>query len=84
MAKNTQALGGYQRPKRAAAEECLKFLHQNDHQLFKKAKAEETKLRKQNALDNADGAFSVMPEKDKSIQVHKVYEFQFFDNFTAL
>ena len=54
------------------------------HKLFKKAKAEETKLRKQNALDNADGAFSVMPEKDKSIQVHKVYEFQFFDNFTAL
>ena len=52
---------------------------------FRKAKAEEGKQRRLQAMEyNPDGDNYFVPQKDKSIQLRKVYEFQFYDNLEAL
>ena len=52
--KQLEALGSYQRPKRAAALESLKALRGNDgdeHSSFRQARKEEAKQRKQYGME---------------------------------
>ena len=73
LAEKAAAQGGFVRPVRAAASECLKSLR-DEHDRFKLARAERN--AKKNA-DNLESSSNIeyMPQKDKSIQMQKIYEF---------
>ena len=70
------------RPRRAAYEAAVNMLS-DDHKKFKEAKAAEAKMRN---LRNENGELVVdmLPKKDTSVKLIKVYEFQFFDDYEGL
>lgn len=75
--------GVFVRPRRAGAEAALEAL-KDGHDAFKAARAREGEERRRRAEENGELVDGLVPRKDHSIKVEKVYEFQFFDNFEAL
>ena len=76
--------GVFVRPRRAGAEAALEAM-KDGHDAFKAARARELEERKRRGEeDSNDPACDLIPKKDLSIKVEKVYEFQFFDNFESL
>jgi len=75
--------GVFVRPRRAGAEAALEAL-KDGHDAFRAARARELEERRRRAEENGELVDGLVPRKDHSIKVEKVYEFQFFDNFEAL
>ena len=74
--------GVFVRPRRAGAEAALEAMR-DGHDAFKAARAKEIEKRRQLAGEESE-FYELVPSKDRTIRVEKVYEFQFFDNFEAL
>ena len=75
--------GVFVRQRRAGAEAALEAL-KDGHDVFKAARARELEERRRRAEENGEPMDGLVPRKDHSIRVEKVWEFQFFDNFEAL
>ena len=78
MQAKMNAQGVYTRPARRAKTGA------EAHEEFKNARARELEERKKRAEQNEENIGEILPRKDNSIQVVKVYEFQFYDNFEQL
>ena len=80
---NVNEHGVFVRPRRAGAEKTMEALR-DGHDEFKKARARELEERRRRAEENGEQFDGLVPRKDHTIRVEKVYEFQFFDNFEVL